>query len=88
MADAQAKFMSLPEIIRSDELSAAKVSISLSINHLLLLVPLAVSSPGTAEAFCYNPPAALKYVLALLSLIVTSLLPPPPGASTLLVSVN
>lgn len=83
MADAQAKSMSLPEIIHSDQLLAAKVSISLSIDHLLLLVPLAVSS-GTAEAFYDNPPpaAAAKYILMLLSLIVTSLLPPPPGAST------
>lgn len=89
MADAQAKSMPSPEIIHSDELSAAKVSISLSVDHLFVLVPLDVSSSGTAEAFCCNPPAAAKYVLVLLSLIVTSLLPPPPGASTLLlVSVS
>lgn len=50
-ADAQAKSMSLPEIIHSDELSAANVSISLSIDHLPVLVPLAVSSSGPAEAF-------------------------------------
>lgn len=87
MADAQAKSMPSLEIIHSDELSAAKVSISLSVDHLLILVLLDVSS-GTAEAFCCNPPAAAKYVLVLLSLIVTSLLPPSPGASTLLVSEN
>lgn len=88
MADAQAKSMPSLEIIHSDELSAAKVSISLSVDHLLILVLLDVSSSGTAEAFCCNPPAAAKYVLVLLSLIVTSLLPPSPGASTLLVSEN
>lgn len=36
--------MSLSEIIHFDELFAAKVSISLSIDHLLLHVPLAVAS--------------------------------------------
>lgn len=86
-ADTQA--MSLPEIVHSDELSAAKVSISLSVDHLLLHVPLAVASSGTAEASCGNPAAAAKSVLVLFSLIVTSLLPPPPhGTSTPLVSVS
>lgn len=81
--------MSLSEIIHSDELFAAKVSISLCIDHLLLHVPLAVASSGTAEASCGNPTAAAKFVLVLFSLIVTSLLPPPPhGISTPLVSVS
>lgn len=85
-ADAQAK--SLPEILHSNEPSTAKVSISLSRDHLLLPVPLAVASSGTAEASCGNP-AAAKYVLVLFSLIVTSSLPPPlHGTSTPLVSVS
>lgn len=86
-ADTQA--MSLPEFVHSDELSAATVSISLSVDHLLLHVPLAVASSGTAEASCGNPAAAAKSVLVLFSLIVTSLLPPPPhGTSAPLVSVS
>lgn len=78
--------LALPETIHLAELSAAKVSVSLFIDLLLLHVSLAVSV--TAENFCDNSPAAAKYVLVLLSLFVTSLLPPPPGASTLLISVN
>lgn len=67
----------------------AKVSISLSIDHLLLHVPLTVASSGTAEASCGNPAAAAKYILVLFSLIVTSSLPPPPHrTSTPLVSVS
>lgn len=87
-ADTQA--MSLPGTIHYDELSAAKVSISLSIDHLLRHVPLAVAASGTAEASCGNlAAAAAKYVLVLFSLIVTSLPPPPPhGTSTPLVSVS
>lgn len=62
--------MSLPEIIHSHELSAAKIIFSLSLDYLLL-VPLAVSS-GTAEAFLLQSSAAAKYIPVLLSLIVTA----------------
>lgn len=53
-------------------------------------IPLLISSSGIAEDCCDRLHAADKYILVLLSLMVTSLPPPPPAASGLLApaSVN